>query len=82
MRNKLGEAFIEDLRDAWLAYGANALARCATEEPSQFCKIVASLLPKDFNNNLGVDAETFVQTFRAARQLLGNDDPPRLINGR
>ena len=29
--------------------------RCATEEPAAFCKIVASLLPKDVNLNIGVN---------------------------
>jgi hypothetical protein len=48
-RSKLGEAFLEDLRDAWLEHGASALARCAKEEPSQFCKIIASLMPRDVN---------------------------------
>jgi hypothetical protein len=41
-------------------------------------------MPKDLNLSVSVDAESFVRTFRTARAMLGNDDPPRLktINGR
>ena len=35
-RNALGQAFLEDLRDAWERHGAMALARCAVDEPAQF----------------------------------------------
>jgi hypothetical protein len=72
-RNKLGEAFIADLRDAWNEHGADALRRCATDEPGQFCKIVASLLPRDVNLNVGVGAADFATKFRTAMALLGNE---------
>jgi hypothetical protein len=48
-RSKLGEAFLEDLRNCWEERGAEALRRCAEEEPAQFCKIVASLMPRDLD---------------------------------
>ena len=75
-RNKLGEAFLEDLRDAWNEHGTEALKRCAIEEPAQFCRIVASLMPKDVNLNLSVDAADFATKFRSARAMLGNAEPP------
>jgi Family of unknown function (DUF5681) len=46
-RSKLGEAFLEDLRDAWETHGVAALTKCATEKPEKFCSITASLLPKE-----------------------------------
>jgi hypothetical protein len=78
-RSKLGEAFLEDLRDAWNAHGTTALQRCAAEDPAAFCKIVANLLPRDVNLNLTaeLDVADFATKFRNAVQLLGND-PPRL----
>jgi hypothetical protein len=76
-RNTLGEAFIEHLRDAWIEHGATALARCAQEEPAQFRKIVASLMPKDINLNVSVDAQDFATKFRAAFKVLGNEPPRR-----
>jgi hypothetical protein len=79
-RSKLGEAFLEDLRDAWEERGAEALRRCAEEEPAQFVRVVASLLPKDININatVGVSARGVLETFRQAVQALGNEAPERL----
>ena len=86
-RSKLGEAFLEDLRTAWEEHGADALARCARDEPSQFCRIVAGLLPKDLNINLAhtVDPQNVADRFRAALEMLGNELPerrPRVIDAR
>jgi hypothetical protein len=74
-RAKLGELFVSDLRDAWSEHGAEALRRCAEEEPGQFCRIVASLLPKDVNINMSVDVSEFASRFRTALELLGNPEP-------
>jgi hypothetical protein len=54
-RNKLGEQFISDLADCWQKHGAQALERCALEEPAQFVRVVASLLPREAELNIGVD---------------------------
>jgi hypothetical protein len=75
-RNKLGEQFLSDLRDVWQSHGIQALEKCAEEEPGTFCKIVSSLLPKSVDINLNVDAQGFVEKFRNAVALLGNDPPP------
>jgi hypothetical protein len=74
-RNKLGEAFVEDLRDAWETHGADALNRVARDDPATLLKVVASLMPKDLNLNIGISPEAFVQTFRSAQALLGNPEP-------
>jgi hypothetical protein len=76
-RSKLGSAFLEDLRDAWNEHGATALARCATEEPAQFVRVVASLMPRDVNINMAVDVTDFATKFRTACELLGNTEPPQ-----
>jgi hypothetical protein len=74
-RSKLGQAFLEDLRDAWNEHGIGALQRCAAEDPAAFCKIVAGLLPRDIDINLtaAVDTVSFADRFRAAVELLGNE---------
>lgn len=77
-RNKLGEQFVADLRDAWEAYGPEALRRCATEEPAQFVRVIAGLMPKDINLNVGIDPTEFAGRFRQAVELLGNPAPERL----
>jgi len=76
-RSKLGEAFLEDLRDAWNEHGIEALRRCATEDPSQFCRIIANLLPRDIDINLtgSIDVADFATRFRTAVELLGNQPP-------
>jgi hypothetical protein len=78
-RNKLAESFVADLRDCWELHGVQALERCALEEPSQFLRVIASLMPKDVNLSVEISAVAFADRFRAAAELLGHDvDPPRL----
>ena len=48
-RNKLGEAFIADLHDAWLEGGSDAIRRCMEEKPAEFIRIIASLIPKELD---------------------------------
>jgi len=76
-RGKLSEDFLLDLRSAWNEFGVEALRRCATEEPSQFCRIVSNLLPRDIDVNVtaAVSAVTFAENFRHALSLLGNLPP-------
>src|SRR4030088_445023 len=78
-RSKLGEAFLEDLRDAWNEHGKEALRRCAMEDPSQFCRIISNLLPRDIDINLtgSIDVADFATRFRTAVELLGNPAPPQ-----
>jgi hypothetical protein len=78
-RNKLAENFVADLRDCWETHGIRALERCATEEPAQFVRVVASLMPRTLDLNIAIDVASFADRFAAAAQLLGHDiDPPRL----
>jgi hypothetical protein len=72
-RNRLGEAFLEDLRDSWNEVGAVALMRCAEEDPAAYCRIVAGLLPRDVNLNVAVDVSEFANRFRTALEMLGNE---------
>jgi hypothetical protein len=60
----------------WEEEGLEAIRRCARNDPSTFVRIAASLLPHDINLNVGLDAETFVRSFRQAVALLGNEPPP------
>ena len=46
-RNKLGDAFLKDLEADWSVNGANAIRACREEDAATYCKIVASLLPKE-----------------------------------
>ncbi len=45
-RNKLGEEFLEALRDDFLAHGAGAIEQTRIEKPDAYLKVIASILPK------------------------------------
>ncbi|WP_426418461.1 hypothetical protein [Bradyrhizobium genosp. A] len=77
-RNRLGESFIADLRDAWEIHGADVIARVARDDPAALLKVIASLMPKDVNLNVGVDAASFAERFRSACAMLGNPEPQRV----
>jgi hypothetical protein len=48
-RNKISEAFLKDLAAEWEASGPDALKIMAKDEPGNFVKVVAALLPKEFS---------------------------------
>lgn len=76
-RHKVAEAFLADLAECWQRRGAAALDACAIEEPSQFCRIVANLLPRQAELNVDVsvlhDCSNVLEAFRVASDLLGVD---------
>jgi hypothetical protein len=47
-RNKISEAFLKDLAAEWEASGPAALKIMSKDEPGNFVKVVAALLPKEF----------------------------------
>jgi hypothetical protein len=51
-RNKLGEDFIADMHEAWVTQGASVIEEVIKKRPQDFLRVVASLLPKDFNINV------------------------------
>ncbi len=46
-RSKLGEDFISDLADHWVLNGKAALDKCLEESAAAYCRVVASLMPKE-----------------------------------
>ena len=51
-RNKLGEAFFNDLYAEWLEHGSEVIAKVREDQPAVFLKVVAGTLPKDLNVNV------------------------------
>lgn len=69
-RNKLGEAFIEDMLSDWEANGPAAIVQVRTEKPDAYLKVVASILPRDLNVNLNnTDHMTDEQLIERIRSL-------------
>lgn len=50
-RNKLGEAFLDNLYADWQEHGVTALQECRQQNPAAYVKTVASLLPKQVEVN-------------------------------
>lgn len=54
-RSKLGEAFLEALAADFEANGLAALERCRTESPVAYIRVVASILPREFDTTMVID---------------------------
>src|SRR5450631_654252 len=76
-RNKLGEQFVSDLYAEWQKSGAVALKRMSQDDPTAFVRVVAGILPREFDATLSVDVDLFAEcrdfatTFRLARSVIG-----------
>lgn len=69
-RSKLGEAFLDDLLQAWEREGAAAIQRVIDTKPAAFLKVVADLMPKDLNLKVSpLDGMTDDQLIERVRYL-------------
>lgn len=79
-RSLLTTQFLDDLRATWATHGKSALDRCAIEEPAQFVRVVAALLPREAHVNVEhsifADISDYAQAFSMAVGVLKNDPPP------
>lgn len=48
-RNKLGEAFLQDMLADWQEHGTAVIEAVRADKPDQYLKVVASILPKELN---------------------------------
>jgi hypothetical protein len=48
-RVKLAELFVADLYDAWTQHGTSVIDLAIREQPVQFLKVIAQILPRDVN---------------------------------
>ncbi len=51
-RDAINEAFLKDLAADWAGDGIKALRKAREDRPAEYCRMVASLLPKDQNLNV------------------------------
>jgi hypothetical protein len=69
-RNKLGEAFLEDMLADWEANGPSAIREVRETKPDAYLKVVASILPRDLNVNINqTDHMTDEQLVERIRSL-------------
>jgi hypothetical protein len=52
-RAKLADSFINDIQEDWKQFGKEALAKVRTEDPSTYLRVVASVLPKEIEVEVG-----------------------------
>jgi hypothetical protein len=75
-RNRFTEKFWNDFHSAWQKHGKKALEDCARDNPKDFCKVAAMLVPKEDKSKLelqiGIQSDFmhFLNDFRAAQQIL------------
>jgi hypothetical protein len=68
-RSKLGEAFLADMLEDWEEHGAAVIAKVRENDPTQYVKVVASVLPKELN--VRVNELDDLTDDQLARQLAG-----------
>jgi hypothetical protein len=85
-RNKLGEAFIEDLHAAWQKHGMAAIEATIKNQPAQFLKVIVRVVPKDLNLHVSpydnMTDEQLMERLRGLREQVGDLDtlPQRQIS--
>ena len=74
-RNKLGEAFLQDMYERWQARGVEAINKTIDTQPAQFLRAVASLMPQQLEVKKqafdGVTDEQLDAIIAAIRGALG-----------
>ena len=76
-RNKLGEAFIEDMYVAWQTSGKDVIVKVIEKDPATFLRSMVALMPKEMDVNVNrYEAMTddqlksqFLAAIREARTL-------------
>jgi Family of unknown function (DUF5681) len=75
-RNRFTEKFWNDFHCAWQNHGKKALEDCARDNPKDFVKVAAMLVPKDAENKLEVqigintDLKAFLNDYRLVREAM------------
>lgn len=80
-RNKLGEAFVEALKEDFDEHGIAAIRVVRAEKPDQYLKVIASLLPKDVNLNVSDNSEMTDDELAQRVRDLAAQLSPFLIGG-
>lgn len=70
-RNKVSEAFLQDMHDIWQRRGMQVLEEIATKEPGKLLAAMVQVLPKDFQ--LSVDTDQVNWVINAQPQLSESD---------
>ena len=80
-RNRLCEAFLEDMLADWEAHGKDAIEAFRTERPNEYVKVMAGLMPREFNMKVNEleelsDDQIDTQLAAALRELAADGFDP------
>jgi hypothetical protein len=91
LRNRLHREFLDALQHDFKEYGAQAIIDCRIEDPVQYLRVIASILPKEFlfENVMGDMEDEQLDDLIAAlrqrvlenRQAVALPAPERTTNG-
>ena len=74
-RDTINEAFLKDLAADWKDDGIVALRKAREDRPAEYCRMVASLLPKDQNLNVVTSTDDlFVQMLDSMNSGRADDE--------
>lgn len=73
-KNKLTEAFWQDMSDVWTAGGKDALERVIKDDPGAFVRVAASLMPKEAELTLRTVAATELSDNELADIAVGSGE--------
>ena len=91
-RQKVSEAIIRDISEAWATHGVDVLNKLAISDPAKFAQLAAGLIPKEFQLSVesrlpgGLDADTWsiaTAVFSAVKDALpdaGKHQPAEVMN--
>jgi hypothetical protein len=73
-RNRLQADFLRDLAEAWARDGASALRVMVAEQPADFVKVCASLMPREVALDIGgplaeLSDDELLEALQAVREL-------------
>ena len=74
-RNRLAETFLEDLYRDWREHGAQSIETVRENDPSTYLKIVAGLIPREMQLNIGLGEQLGAMLERM------QETPHEVVNG-
>ena len=66
-KNKISEKFLENLQDNWEKHGIGALEKAAENDPMQYVKMVASLVPRELKQETSINI-SFIEALKQINQ--------------
>ena len=84
-RNRLGEAFVDDLCADWKENGPQVIVAVRKDDPSTYLRVISSILPKELTvSNTPLDDisdDELLELLAKLRSIIAEDDQKAAANG-